>query len=94
MHRGVIVANKAVDRRQSGSVTVDPREEPSAEWGWHGTFPKGARIGGWFSAFGLFIMIIGNHENNTENVWLIGLGLTVVGIMLWDIRKRRTAWRK
>jgi hypothetical protein len=26
---------------------VDPAEEPSAEWGWHGGFPRGMIIAGW-----------------------------------------------
>ncbi len=44
---------------------------------------KGARIGAIVSALILLSMIIGNHEGNTENVWLIilagGLVLTVLG---------------
>jgi hypothetical protein len=39
-------------------------------------------------------MIKGNHENNTENVWLVGLALFLVLLLVLDIRKRRTAWRR
>ncbi|GAB3500069.1 DUF2631 domain-containing protein [Amycolatopsis cihanbeyliensis] len=84
------MAGKAVERRYA----VDPQEEPSVDWGWHGRFPKITRAFGWFIAFGLFVMLIGNHENNTENVWLIGLGLGVIGLLLLDLRKQRTAWRR
>lgn len=71
-----------------------PRDEPSAAWGWHGSFPKGTRIAGWVSAVILLVMIKGNHENNTENVWLVGLAAFLVLLLVLDIRKRRTAWRK
>ncbi len=37
---GVIVAGKAIEKRPG---EVDPRDEPSAEWGWHGSFPKATR---------------------------------------------------
>lgn len=73
---------------------VDPRDEPSAEWGWHGSFPKTVRVMGWFLAFALLSLLIGNHEGNTENVWLIGMSVTVIGALLLDMRRRRTSWRR
>ncbi len=89
------MANKTVEKRKQSEVTkVDPRDEPSAEWGWHGGFPKATRIAGWLTAILLFVMIYNNHENNTENVWLIGLGLAVVIGLLIDLRRQRTAWRR
>ncbi|QWF83034.1 DUF2631 domain-containing protein [Amycolatopsis sp. CA-230715] len=92
------MAGKAVEKKRPAEVSaasaVDPRDEPSAAWGWHGTFPKATRIAGWFSALVLFLMLIGNHENNTENVWLVGLGLFLILLLVLDMRKRRTAWRK
>jgi hypothetical protein len=91
----VVVAGKAVEKQRSQGIgVVDPRDEPSSEWGWHGTFPRATRIAGWFSAFAMFAMIIGNHENNTENVWLIGIGLGLVFLLLLDLRRSRTAWRR
>jgi hypothetical protein len=39
-------------------------------------------------------MLKGNHENNTENVWLIGLSLFLIFLLVLDIRKQRMAWRK
>jgi len=73
---------------------VDPNVEPSVYWGWHGGFPRGARIGGWLVAAVLFLMLIGNHEGRVEDVWLVGLGLCVVGALVWDQVKRRTSWRR
>ena len=77
-----------------GGSEVDPNVEPSAAWGWHGGFPRGARIGGWFIAAVLFLMLIGNHTGRVENLWLIGLGLCVIGVLIWDQVKRRTSWRR
>ena len=33
-------------RRAAPRAGVDPRDEPSAEWGWHGSFPNATRIAG------------------------------------------------
>jgi hypothetical protein len=63
---------------------VDPNEEPSAEWGWHGHFPWAKRIAGWLTAGALFAMLIGNHENYVENVWLITLGTLLVIMLVRD----------
>ncbi|OZM70221.1 hypothetical protein CFN78_26240 [Amycolatopsis antarctica] len=89
------MAGKAVEKQQRADVgAVDPRDEPSAEWGWHGTFPKATRIAAWFSALALFLMLIGNHVNAMEDIWLIGLGVSLVATLLWDIRRGRTSWRR
>lgn len=86
------MAGKAV-AKHSGSE-VDPRDEPSAAWGWHGSFPKTTRVIGWIVAILMFAMLIGNHEGDVENVWLIGLGTGLVLVLLYDLRRRRTAWRR
>jgi hypothetical protein len=73
---------------------VDPQDEPSAEWGWHGGFPKGMVIAGWVSVFIILAMIIGNHTGRVENLWLIGIALVMaLGLVLHSVRKR-TAWRR
>lgn len=89
------MATKAVEKRQQSEVTkVDPRDEPSAEWGWHGGFPKASRFAGWFSVLVLLVMIYNNHENNTENVWLVAIAAGIAIALLFDIKKRRTSWRR
>jgi hypothetical protein len=72
----------------------DPYAEPSAEWGWHGTFPRAARIGGWLIAAILLFMLIGNHTGRVEDVWLVAVAAAVVGALVWDQMRRRTAWRR
>ncbi|MEU6642283.1 DUF2631 domain-containing protein [Saccharomonospora sp. NPDC046836] len=86
------MAGKAIEKRSG--TEVDPRDEPSAEWGWHGGFPRATRAAGWFTVFALLIMLIGNHENNTENVWLVGTAILVAFGLILDIRRRRAAWRR
>jgi hypothetical protein len=50
---------------------------------------KWARIGAVGTAVILLAMLIGNHEGNTENVWLIGTALALVGWVLADVVLRR-----
>lgn len=59
-------------------------QEPSVDWGWHGHFPRAKRIAGWLSAGALFAMLIGNHENYVEDIWLISLGTLLVLMLVRD----------
>jgi Protein of unknown function (DUF2631) len=87
--------------KKSGQA-IDPAEEPSVEWGWHGGFPKGTQIAGWVSVIGLLGMLFGNHQGilsggdqfKTEDWWLIGVALIVAIGLLIDLRRRRTSWRR
>jgi hypothetical protein len=75
-------------------VVPDPHDEPSVEWGWHGTLPNGALIGGIAVTLILFGMFIGNQTGHVE---LYYLGLTGVVMLLLVARsvrrRRRSAWR-
>ncbi|WP_232662458.1 DUF2631 domain-containing protein [Pseudonocardia sp. TRM90224] len=74
--------------------TVDPHDEPSAEWGWHGGFPRGMMIAGWISVIALLFMQIGNHQGRTENLWLVGIAVIMaIGLINVSLRKRN-AWRR
>lgn len=76
---------------------IDPADEPSVDWGWHGGFPKGTQIAGWVTVFALLIMLVGNHQGilsgggtfKTEDIWLIGLAAAVAIGLLADLRRRR-----
>ena len=37
--------------------------------------------------------LVGNHEGRVEDLWLVGIALVIVLILLWDIRRRKNAWR-
>ena len=74
--------------------TVDPADEPSAEWGWHGGFPRGMMIAGWFSVGALLIMLIGNHRGRTEDIWLIGTAVVLALALVLQTVRKRNAWRR
>jgi uncharacterized protein DUF2631 len=86
------VASSELEKRPAS--TVDAHDEPSAEWGWHGGFPRGTRIAGWFTAAVMFLMLIGNHRGRTEDLWLIGIGAAIVIALVIDRIRARTAWRR
>lgn len=73
---------------------VDPQEEPSVEWGWHGGFPRGSIIAGWTVVVILFIMLIGNHTGRTEDIWLIGTGILLAAALVLQSVRKRNAWRR
>ncbi|ROP32538.1 DUF2631 domain-containing protein [Couchioplanes caeruleus] len=50
---------------------------------------KSARIGALGTAVVLLTMLWGNHEGNTENIWLIGTAAMLVLIVLGDVVLRR-----
>ncbi len=73
---------------------VDPHEEPSAKWGWHGRFPRGREVGGWVTVILLVAMaFIGNHIAMTERLWLLGISALLVAGLIGSRIRRRTSWR-
>jgi hypothetical protein len=86
------VAGSELEKRPANAV--DPHDEPSAAWGWHGGFPRGVRIMGWFTAATMFLMLIGNHTGRTEDLWLIAIGTLMVIALITDRIRARTAWRR
>jgi hypothetical protein len=51
-------------------------------------------IAGWASVVILLLLTIGNHEGNTEDIWLVGFAVLIAfGIVMQTIR-RRNAWRR
>lgn len=91
------MSDSELDVRDEHSHAVthrDPMAEPSVEWGWHGTFPRAARIGGWAFVLIFLVMLIGNHEGRVEDLWLVGLALVTAGVLVRDQIKRRASWRR
>ena len=73
---------------------VDPHDEPSAEWGWHGTFPRGKIIAGVISILILIAFIFGDYQSRTQDLWLVGVAL-LLAFMIWrQVVARRNAWRR
>ncbi|AGZ45493.1 DUF2631 domain-containing protein [Actinoplanes friuliensis] len=50
---------------------------------------KWARIGAVGTAAIMLLMLWGNHEGNTENIWLIGTAVALIGVVLVDVVLRR-----
>ena len=63
-------------------------------WGWHGTWGGAARVGGWIVAAILLVMITATHYNESGTAWLIGIAVALIVILLWDIQRRKNAWRR
>jgi hypothetical protein len=82
--------------REEGIVrageTPITHERPE-DWGWHGEAGRAGRITGWVMVVILLVMIKGNHRGEVEDLWLIGIAATLVVSLLWDIRRRKNAWR-
>jgi hypothetical protein len=74
--------------------TPDPHDEPSVEWGWHGTLPNSALVGGILVAILMFGMFIGNQIGHVEDFYLGGTGLIFIVLALRGIGRRRRAWRR
>lgn len=86
------MAGSQLEKRSSNAV--DPHEEPSAEWGWHGGFPLATRIAGWTVAIIMFLYLIGNHTGLTADLFLVGIGASMIAALIWDGIRRRTSWRR
>jgi hypothetical protein len=67
--------------------------ERPEDWGWHGETGRKGRIGAWISVVVLLTYLYGNHEGRMEDLWIVGVALVIVLILLWDIRRRKNAWR-
>ena len=81
-------------RRTAPRAGVDPRDEPSAEWGWHGSFPNGTRIAGVVCGIILLVLLIGPYQTRLQDFWMIPMGLGLIGLVVYGTVKRRNDWRK
>jgi hypothetical protein len=67
--------------------------ERPEDWGWHGETGKLGRAGAWFAVIALLSYLFGNHDGRMEDLWIVGIALTMILILVWDIRRRKNAWR-
>lgn len=70
-----------------------PDDRPS-QWGWHGEWGRGARVGGWIVAIILLLMLSATHYNFSGGAWLIAFASVIVLALAWDAGRRRNTWRK
>lgn len=83
-------------RDGQGPAEVDPEDEPSAAWGWHGGFRHGSLIAGWTT---FLIMVLFNFSNNNDeghvaNIWLTGFALLIALGLTMHWRRERYSWRR
>ena len=82
-------------RRSVRKAGVDPRDEPSVEWGWHGSFPNGQRVSGVVVAILLLVMVVGPYQTSLHVLWLVPMGLALLGLIVWGtVKRRRDDWRR
>ncbi|WP_019203444.1 DUF2631 domain-containing protein [Tsukamurella sp. 1534] len=79
--------------RQSSNSTVDEADVPSKDWGWSGNAPNSARIFGVLFALLLVAMTIGNHTGKTEDIWLVGFAVAILGVIAVNWYSSRGKWK-
>lgn len=62
---------------------VSTLDVPNAAWGWSGLSKRSMVIAGWVSIGFMVFMLVGNHEGNVENLWLIILAAVMAIGLLW-----------
>ena len=102
LHRSRIAQdNPATERvnqpnREEGVVRAGAQpvqhEEP-ADWGWHGQTGRKGRVGAWIAVLVTLSYLIGNHEGRVEDLWVAGTAVLLIVILVWDIFRRKNAWR-
>ncbi len=73
---------------------VDPHEEPSVDWGWHGHFPRLSKVAAIVTAIILLLILTTAHYTNTEVVWLVGIAIGLVAWIVMGTVTRRNSWRR
>ena len=76
---------------RAGAHPVE-HEEP-ADWGWHGQTGRKGRFGAWIAVLVTLSYLIGNHEGRVEDLWVLGIAVVLVVILVWDMFRRKNAWR-
>jgi hypothetical protein len=82
--------------REEGVVRAGAQpieEERPEDWGWHARAGKWAQITGWIMVVAMLSYVWGNHEGRMEDLWVVGIAAGMAGMLIWDIRRKRTAWR-
>jgi Protein of unknown function (DUF2631) len=74
-------------------VADHPDEHPS-DWGWHGDWGRTGRVGAWVAVIVLLLMTTTTHYNGSGAAWLIFFAACIIVYQIWDIRRRKNAWRQ
>ena len=85
--------SREVERRIPAGA-VDPVDEPSAEWGWHGGFPKGTVAGGVVTIILCLAFMIGPYQTSTQDLWLVGVVVVIIAGTIAQVIHKRNSWRR
>jgi hypothetical protein len=97
-HRSHDPATQRVHQPGHGEALAHADEHPveherPEDWGWHGETGKWGRAGAWIAVLVTLTFLIGNHEGRIEDAWVLGIAAIMVLVLIWDIRRRKNAWR-
>lgn len=70
-----------------------PAEDPK-QWGWHGEWGRGARIGGWVVAAILLLMTTATNYQFEYHLTLRLLAAGLIAVLVRDRIRRRNQWRR
>jgi hypothetical protein len=73
---------------------ADHPDEHPTDWGWHGEWGRAAHVAGWICVIILVLMVTATHYNESGTAWLLGFAAALVVGLVWDMQRRRNAWRK
>jgi Protein of unknown function (DUF2631) len=69
------------------------RHEQPGDWGWHGSWGKSSRIGGWACVIILCLINVTTYYNTAQAPWLYGTAGILALILIRDRYTRKNAWR-
>jgi len=93
----VVSDSREVARRSAATVEVsgvDPADEPSAAWGWHGGFPTGTVVGGVLTIIACVAFFFGPYQTSTQDWFLGAVIVIIIGGIIGHTIRRRHAWRR
>jgi hypothetical protein len=82
------------DAPHSGAASEQPhRHERPEDWGWHASWGKTARVGGWLSVIIICLMNVTTYYNTAQAPWLYGIAGFLALMLIRDRYRRKNAWR-
>lgn len=73
---------------------VDPQDEPSAEWGWHGTLPLSSTVAGIATIVILILFTLGDYQSRLQDYWLFGIAALIAFALVLQAASKRNSWRR
>ncbi|MCV2488982.1 DUF2631 domain-containing protein [Geodermatophilus sp. YIM 151500] len=86
----------AQPHREEGYVSEGDHpveHERPEDWGWHGETGAWGRRGAWLVVLLILAFLIGNHEGRVEDLWILGTAALLAAVLVWDVFRRKNAWR-